>query len=156
MAAKLNRLKRKIFPIIAIVLGLVATLFSTHWYWLNKGTNDIATQSEKQLNELVLFIEQELSQFEIIPEVIASNPILQQGLLAQHDSEVMAKLNNYLFELQQVTEASDIYLTDALGVAIAASNWQKSNIFRLAFIHFEFHSIPVADQYGPVFFNSYS
>ncbi|QIR14071.1 sensor histidine kinase [Shewanella aestuarii] len=129
MVPQLKKLKRKIIPIIAIVFGLAATIFFTHWYWLNQGTQEIATQSEKQLNELVIFIEQQLSQFEIIPEVIASNPILQQGLLAQQDSEKMAQLNDYLFELQQVTEASDIYLTDALGVAIAASNWQKKNSF---------------------------
>lgn len=124
-----TKIKHKIWLSIPLIIGLVITLYSSQWYWLNKGVNNIAQQSEKQINELVLFIDQQLAQFEMIPEVIATNPILQKGLLAQKNPKKMAQLNAYLSELQKVTESSDIYLTDTLGVAIAASNWDQPSSF---------------------------
>jgi two-component system C4-dicarboxylate transport sensor histidine kinase DctB len=124
-----TKIKHKIGLSIPLIIGLVITLYSSQWYWLNKGVNNIAQQSEKQINELVLFIDQQLAQFEIIPEVVATNPILQEGLLAQKNPKKMAEINAYLSELQKVTESSDIYLTDALGIAIAASNWDQPSSF---------------------------
>lgn len=124
-----TKIKHEIWLSIPLIIGLVITLYSSQWYWLNKGVNNIAQQSEKQINELVLFIDQQLAQFEMIPEVIATNPILQKGLLAQKNPKKMAQLNAYLSELQKVTESSDIYLTDTLGVAIAASNWDQPSSF---------------------------
>lgn len=124
-----TKIKHKILLSVILLIGLVLTLYASQWYWLNKGVNGIAKQSEKQINELVLFIDQQLAQFEIIPEVIATNPILQEGLLDQKNPQKMTELNAYLSELQKVTESSDIYLTDAFGVAIAASNWQQPSSF---------------------------
>lgn len=121
--------KRKVLIGILLLIGLLLTLKATHWYLLDQGTKRIAQQSEKQINELVLFIDNALAHYENIPAVLAKNPILEQGLLDQQNPNTIQKLNAYLSELQQVTESSDIYLTDALGVAIAASNWDKPNSF---------------------------
>ncbi|WP_434952421.1 sensor histidine kinase [Shewanella sp. HL-SH4] len=124
-----TKIKHKIGLSIALIIGLILTLYISQWYWLNKGVNNIAQQSEKQINELVLFIDQQLAQFEMIPEVIATNPILQEGLLAPKNPKKMAEINAYLSELQKVTESSDIYLTDSLGIAIGASNWDQPSSF---------------------------
>ncbi|RPA63706.1 sensor histidine kinase [Shewanella frigidimarina] len=121
--------KRKIVLSIMLIIGLLLTLKVTYWYLLEQGTKSIAEQSEKQINELVIFIDNALSHYENIPAVLAQNPILEQGLLDQRNPQTIEKLNAYLSELQQVTESSDIYLTDALGVAIAASNWDVPNSF---------------------------
>ncbi|MGX9461869.1 sensor histidine kinase [Shewanella sp. A14] len=121
--------KRNIFMSIVLIIGLLLTLKVTYWYLLEQGTKSIAKQSEKQINELVIFIDNALSHYENIPAVLAQNPILEQGLLDQQNPQTINKLNAYLSELQLVTESSDVYLTDALGIAIAASNWQKKNSF---------------------------
>ncbi|MBB1318328.1 sensor histidine kinase [Shewanella sp. SR43-4] len=121
--------KRNILVSIMLIIGLLLTLKMTYWYVLEQGTKNIAEQSEKQINELVIFIDNALSHYENIPAVLAQNPILEQGLLDQQNFQTIEKLNAYLSELQQVTESSDIYLTDALGVAIAASNWDQPNSF---------------------------
>ncbi|MGB6138466.1 MAG: cache domain-containing protein, partial [Shewanella sp.] len=121
--------KRKIVVSVMVIIGLLLTLKVTHWYWLEQGTQSIANQSEKQINELVIFIDDALGHYENIPAVLAQNPIFEQSLLDQQNPQVINKLNLYLSELQQVTESSDIYLTDAMGVAIAASNWDKPNSF---------------------------
>ncbi|WP_350432883.1 ATP-binding protein [Shewanella sp. H8] len=121
--------KRNFFIGMLLILGLLFTLKITYWYLLEQGTETIAEQSDKQINELVIFIDNALSHYENIPAVLAQNPILEQGLLDQQNPQTIEKLNAYLSELQQVTESSDIYLTDALGVAIAASNWNIPNSF---------------------------
>ncbi|WP_445776718.1 sensor histidine kinase [Shewanella sp.] len=121
--------KTKVVISILLLIGLLLTLRITHWYLLDQGSKTIAKQSEKQLNELVIFIDNALAHYENIPAVLAKNPILEQGLLDQQNPATISSLNAYLSELQQVTESSDIYLTDALGIAIAASNWDKPNSF---------------------------
>jgi two-component system C4-dicarboxylate transport sensor histidine kinase DctB len=121
--------KRNVVMSMMLIIGLLLTLRVTYWYLLEQGTTSIAEQSEKQINELVIFIDNALSHYENIPAVLAQNPILEQGLLDQRNPQTIEKLNAYLSELQQVTESSDIYLTDALGVAIAASNWDVPNSF---------------------------
>ncbi|MGI2170742.1 sensor histidine kinase [Shewanella sp. MF05960] len=121
--------KRNVLMSILLIIGLLLTLKITHWYLLDQGTKNIAQQSEKQINELVIFIDNALAHYENIPAVLAKNPILEQGLLDQQNPKTIDKLNAYLSELQLVTESSDIYLTDALGVAIAASNWEQPNSF---------------------------
>jgi two-component system C4-dicarboxylate transport sensor histidine kinase DctB len=55
--------------------------------------------------------------------------MLANVLNDQQNPDKVQELNLYLEEIQHVTEASDIYLIDALGIAIAASNWQQSFSF---------------------------
>jgi two-component system C4-dicarboxylate transport sensor histidine kinase DctB len=121
--------KRNVFMSILLIIGLLFTLKMTYWYLLEQGTKTIAEQSEKQIDELVIFIDNALSHYENTPAVLAKNPILEQGLLDQQNPLTIEKINVYLSELQHVTESSDIYLTDALGVAIASSNWDAPNSF---------------------------
>ncbi|MBB1382844.1 sensor histidine kinase, partial [Shewanella sp. SR41-2] len=88
--------KRKIVLSIMLIIGLLLTLKVTYWYLLEQGTKSIAEQSEKQINELVIFIDNALSHYENIPAVLAQNPILEQGLLDQRNPQTIEKLNAYL------------------------------------------------------------
>lgn len=114
---------------IVVLAGLFAILKLTYWMHLHQGKVAIQQQSEKQLKELVSFLDGALSRYESIPHVLSTNPMLANVLNDQQNPEKIQKLNLYLEEIQHITEASDIYLIDALGVAIAASNWQQSFSF---------------------------
>ncbi|MGI2219887.1 sensor histidine kinase [Shewanella oncorhynchi] len=121
--------KKRLFLTVVLLAGLFATLKLTYWVHLHQGKIEIQKQSEKQLKELVSFLDGALSRYESIPHVLSTNPMLADVLNDQQNPDKVQKLNLYLEEIQHVTEASDIYLIDALGIAIAASNWQQSFSF---------------------------
>ncbi|WP_198780450.1 sensor histidine kinase [Shewanella putrefaciens] len=121
--------KKRLLLTIALLAGLFAILKLTYWVHLHQGKVEIQQQSEKQLKELVSFLDGALSRYESIPHVLSTNPMLANVLNDQQNPNKIQELNLYLEEIQHVTEASDIYLIDALGIAIAASNWQQSFSF---------------------------
>lgn len=121
--------KKRLFLTVVLLAGLFATLKLTYWVHLHQGKIEIQKQSEKQLKELVSFLDGALSRYESIPHVLSTNPMLANVLNDQQNPDKVQDLNLYLEEIQHVTEASDIYLIDALGIAIAASNWQQSFSF---------------------------
>lgn len=121
--------KKRFLLTLVLLAGLVATLKLTYWVHLHQGKIEIQTQSQKQLKELVSFLDGALSRYESIPHVLSTNPMLANVLNDQLNPDKVQELNLYLEEIQHVTEASDIYLIDALGIAIAASNWQQGYSF---------------------------
>lgn len=121
--------KKRLFLTVVLLAGLFATLKLTYWVHLHQGKIEIQKQSEKQLKELVSFLDGALSRYESIPHVLSTNPMLANVLNDQQNPDKVQELNLYLEEIQHVTEASDIYLIDAFGIAIAASNWQQSFSF---------------------------
>lgn len=121
--------KKRLFLTVVLLAGLFATLKLTYWVHLHQGKIEIQKQSEKQLKELVSFLDGALSRYESIPHVLSTNPMLANVLNDQQNPDKVQELNLYLEEIQHVTEASDIYLIDALGIAIASSNWQQSFSF---------------------------
>lgn len=121
--------KKRLFLTIVLLAGLLATLKLTYWAHLHQGKIEIQKQSEKQLKELVSFLDGALSRYESIPHVLSTNPMLANVLNDQQNLKKIQELNLYLEEIQHVAEASDIYLIDALGITIAASNWQQNFSF---------------------------
>ncbi|MDX1283059.1 ATP-binding protein [Shewanella colwelliana] len=112
-----------------VLLGLVAILRLAYWFHLEIGYQQTQTQSKAQIKELMSFMSGSLSRYESIPHVLSTNPLLANALRANTNSEVIKPLNHYLEEVQSITEALDIYLINADGLAIAASNWQQDYSF---------------------------
>ncbi|MBT1445030.1 sensor histidine kinase [Shewanella sp. JM162201] len=128
MALSAYNLRRLRYTLLALI-GLIGVLYLT-WVWqLYSGMRELGDGSKKQLSELVHLLDSVLSRFETIPHVLSTNPVLAEALLNQQDKERITALNLYLEEIRHVTEASDIYLIDALGIAVAASNWQEDYSF---------------------------
>ena len=123
------KVQKRLLTTIIIVSGLFITLKLTYWYQFQTGENRIFKQSQQQLSELVTFLDSVLSRYENIPHVLSDNPLLTEVLREQEDQAKVNKLNLYFEELKRVTEASDIYLINVLGIAISASNWQQDYSF---------------------------
>lgn len=130
--------KKRLLMTLVLLVGLFVTLKLTYWVHWHQGTLAIQTQSERQLTELVNFLDAALSRYESIPHVLSTNPMLANALKEPQQSQNIHTLNLYLEEVQHITEASDIYLLDALGIAIAASNWQQ----RFSFVGKDFSFRP--------------
>jgi two-component system C4-dicarboxylate transport sensor histidine kinase DctB len=129
MTALAKSRQRKLLLAFFLLLGLLGSLSLSYWYLMSQGTAKITAQSEKQLSELMLFWDNALQRFERIPKVLSSNPMLIKALKDSKNNQTLSILNQYLQEMQRATNAADIYLINAQGITLAASNWDKSTSF---------------------------
>jgi two-component system C4-dicarboxylate transport sensor histidine kinase DctB len=72
-------------------------------------------------------LESELNKFTLVPRVLAGDP--EVAALLGGDSAQQAVLNRRLAALAQQTRAAAIYLMDARGLTLAASNWDRPDSF---------------------------
>lgn len=129
MTSQPKRRQRKLLLAGYLLLGLLASLSLSYGYLMQQGTAQITAQSEKQLTELILFWDDALKRYDKIPNILSTNPMLSQALLEDKNTDVRLGLNQYLQEMQLATKAADIYLINAQGMTISASNWQQSQSF---------------------------
>lgn len=122
-------LRKRMLVTLLTMLGLGCTLALTYWYHLEQGFARIQPLADRQLSEVINFIDGALIRYESIPHVLSTNPMLAKALNNSSNSDEIRYINRYFEEIQHVTEASDIYLLDTHGDAIAASNWQKNYSF---------------------------
>ncbi|MBU7579989.1 MAG: sensor histidine kinase [Porphyrobacter sp.] len=88
---------------------------------------DTRTAAEGQAAILAAGLESELNKFTLVPRVLAADPDVAEllgGSAAQRDL-----LNRRLAALAQQTRAAAIYLMDARGQTLAASNWDRPDSF---------------------------
>ena len=70
-----------------------------------------------------------VARYNHIPFVTAQHPDIQALLQAPHDKVLVDKVNRYLQETSQRVGSNALYLMDAHGLTLAASNWQQSDSF---------------------------
>ncbi len=72
-------------------------------------------------------LESELNKFTLVPRVLAGDP--EVAALLKGDSAQRGVLNRRLAALARQTDAAAIYLMDARGMTLAASNWDRPDSF---------------------------
>ncbi|QDH32883.1 sensor histidine kinase [Porphyrobacter sp. YT40] len=72
-------------------------------------------------------LESELNKFTLVPSVLAADPEVAALLAGERGQQ--AVLNRRLAALAQQTNAAAIYLMDARGTTLAASNWDRPDSF---------------------------
>lgn len=70
-----------------------------------------------------------LQRYEVLPQILGRLPSMQQALLAPTDQQSVQAANGLLQRIQQQTGADVIYLMDAQGLTLAASNWDAERSF---------------------------
>lgn len=89
----------------------------------------LAVSVQSQLNLYATHLRGELQRFEKLPVLIATHPRLLEVLQDPDDSDAVDGLNRYLEEINRSAGAADIYLMDASGLTLAASNWSGTRPF---------------------------
>ncbi len=70
-----------------------------------------------------------LQRYEVLPQILGRLPNVQQVLLTPTDQQALHTANTLLQRIQQQTGADVIYLMDAQGLTLAASNWDAERSF---------------------------
>ncbi len=90
---------------------------------------DLQDSNAYQLNLYVAHLEGQLSKYEYLPELLSSDSHLVQVLLHPDDQRLLDDLNRRLETINSITGTSDIYLMNAAGLTVAASNWNSPHPF---------------------------
>ena len=96
----------------------------TEHYELSK----LEAQARNELTLNVASLRGKLDKYEFLPEILVNKQNLAD-VLREPQSDKIQQLNATLKNFKQITNVSDIYLLDANGTTIAASNWQSPKSF---------------------------
>jgi two-component system C4-dicarboxylate transport sensor histidine kinase DctB len=125
-----QRPKYSVRPVLAAGLVAIALLA-----WL--GTNvasrvfleQTASRGDNTLTLSVAGLRGALSKYEALPKLIAGDPTVAAALAEAGAKPVAGRLNRHLETVSLITGASDIYLMDATGLTVAASNYGSAATF---------------------------
>jgi len=86
-------------------------------------------KNEQTLDLFVANLRGTLQRYEVLPQILGRLPNVQEALLAPTDQATLQTTNALLKHMQQQTGADVIYLMDAAGLTLAASNWDQARSF---------------------------
>ncbi|GAA3699239.1 ATP-binding protein [Oceanisphaera sediminis] len=102
------------------------------WIWLGSWQRQIAEQELRAQQQLQVYratLVSEIARFENIPRALQSHPVLTQVLVNPDNTDVITRANRLLEQLANDTGVEALYLMNAQGTVLAASNWRQSHSF---------------------------
>lgn len=96
----------------------------------------LANDGERQLDLHAAQLAGQLARYDYLPQVLSIDARLADLLRAPEDTARMAELNRALENTAAISGAAEIYLMNADGLTIAASNWQSRRTFIGRFFHY--------------------
>jgi len=119
------------FPILIAVVALcaAAVFFASYFVAAEKARSDLHAAGERQLQIVALDLQSILDKFEIMPYALGSLADVDQVLHHPDDAAAVQRLNLSLQAIQKQSKVLAIYMMDARGMTLAASNWNEETSF---------------------------
>ena len=114
--------------LLVLCLAAVAALVSGAASY-RIATTRIVDTLDKSLILARRSIETEIDRFRYLPKIAAEDIRIRQAIADPQDGGAIAAANRYLATVVAASGADQLYLLDATGTAIAASNWQAPDSF---------------------------
>ncbi|RIV84136.1 sensor histidine kinase [Aurantiacibacter xanthus] len=109
-------------------LVLVGMLYASGRVATTQAIDSESRRAEASSILLASSFRRELDKFRLVPIVLADDRETRDAL-STRDPARLAQLNRKLEALSDETRAAEVYLLDARGVTVAASNWQSEDSF---------------------------
>lgn len=127
ITARLDRRRLLIATIVGAMLLLVAALGLSGWAAGHaRAQADVEARQNARAHASLL--ESELQKFRLLPRVLSEFPDVRTALADKSDA-ASRRLDRELEQLAARTDAAVLYVIDAGGVTIAASNWRAPTSF---------------------------
>lgn len=123
-----NRWWKRFRIIGLILLGLASLWQVAHFTWNNE-VQQLKEQADHELRLHISTLQGKLDKYEYLAELLATKEDLVPFLREQASSEDYHELNLTLDIYRMISGVSDIYLMDAKGDTLAASNWWRHDRF---------------------------
>ena len=128
-ALRTPRWRRTVALLLAVVLGGLGLAFAAWRVSLDLALAQTQDEAQRHLRFVAHVLTGALDKYEAVPQVLARHPALA-GLLAQPGSAARVTEVNALLEgVARDAAAAAIFLVDAHGLTLAASNWQDAQTF---------------------------
>lgn len=127
MRGRLGRWYLVVIAAVAVVLIAALAMLGLESAMRVRALDETRAAATSQAAILAAGLESELNKFSLVPRVLAVDP--EVSALLAGDRGQTAVLNRRLAALAQQTNAAAIYLMDAKGTTLAASNWDRPDSF---------------------------
>lgn len=127
MQGKLGRWNLVAIALVALVLLTSLAMLVLDRAVRAQAMDETRSSATSQAAILAAGLESELNKFSLVPRVLAVDPEVTELLGGQGSGSAL--LNRRLAALAQQTNAAAIYLMDAGGRTLAASNWDRPDSF---------------------------
>ncbi len=121
--------KKSVYLAVLAMTSMVAIAFLTQHLSYREGLRQLEQENTRQLEQFAGHLESQLARFQILPQLIADNPLLLTLLKQPNDERRIDETNRWLQRSNFITGASDTYLMDRNGLTLAASNWDTASPF---------------------------
>jgi two-component system C4-dicarboxylate transport sensor histidine kinase DctB len=113
------------------LVGLVIVLIAWHVGSLQRDVllDRLEAQGRQEIDLYLSHLSGQLDRYAFLPELLADDFRLQSLLLSPANSAQQERVNRFLGHVNASAGALDVYLMDALGETLAASNWQHERTF---------------------------
>jgi len=124
-----------VFPKAKVTLALaglavgVLVLWQTAHWSREIALDQIGERSRHTLSLIVQALRGDLEKFRHLPQMQAATEEYRAALLGQATAEGLQAVNEELERIKNISGALDIYLMDATGLTVAASNWANERTF---------------------------
>ncbi len=113
----------------AAVLFCAAVLWQTAYWSRRIALDQIGERSRYTLGLIVEALRGDLAKYSYLPQLLARNEDFIAVLEKSGDGGVLRAVNTELERIRRISGASDIYLMNAAGLTVAASNWRSEKTF---------------------------
>ncbi len=115
---------------VVAILGLLgATGYLAYSYSLDAAIGARQVVAARRLEAFSAALFSPVDKFGYLPEITADHPLVSEALDHPGDAQRVARLNAYLERLNNTSGSEAIYVIDAHGLTLAASNWRDPLTF---------------------------
>ncbi|MDG9759929.1 ATP-binding protein [Pseudomonas sediminis] len=120
---------RVLLTVLAIAAGLLVSLWLGGRYAEHRAWDERSVEARGQLQLYAQSIRTLVERFSSVPEVLALDSDIRSLLRAPHDRQLRLALNQRLERLNAAAGSTVLYLLDAQGETLVASNWRDWSSF---------------------------
>jgi histidine kinase len=117
---------------LLLILSTVIVLVVTGLAWLYEGherLQDLKRQATESLSLKSSSVVAEIERYRYLPFVLGQDERIQRLLDATKDANLVDIANRYLATVNQSAGSSDLFVLDASGTTLSASNWDSPTSF---------------------------
>ncbi|MBS99215.1 MAG: PAS domain-containing sensor histidine kinase [Oceanospirillaceae bacterium] len=116
--------------LITLLLTLfVLLLVETGVVSRQQAIDELQRSAESHLDRYMLSLQQKLDRYKDLPHLLATHSELHSAVTAPLGDPILERASRYLEEVNGIIGTTDVYLMNAEGVTVAASNWRSDTTF---------------------------
>lgn len=115
----------RITAVLVLLVTLAGSWVLVGWYCFRQVEHESLEESFRYRQ----LVENELNRYLPIPALLAEHPLLVEALTNPENAAILRRANDQMRRMGNIVGSSDVYLMDASGTTIAASNYQRRDSF---------------------------